>query len=38
LGVEQGPLQVAVIFALGYRLGEQTPQLRLPADQVISYR
>jgi len=38
LGLEQGPLQVAVIFALGYRLGEQTSQLRLPAEQVISYR
>lgn len=38
LEVDTDHYQVAVIFALGYRLGEQTPQLRLDYDEVVEYR
>jgi nitroreductase len=38
LDVDTDQYQVAVVFALGYRLGEQTPRLRLDYDEVVEYR
>jgi nitroreductase len=38
LEVDTDQYQVAVVFALGYRLGDQTPQLRLDYDEVVEYR
>ncbi len=37
LDLENG-LEVAVIVALGYRAGEQTPRLRLDSSEVIEYK
>jgi len=38
LQLDTDELQVAVIFALGYRAGEQTPRLRLDPEEVVEYR
>jgi len=38
LGIDGKQFQVAVVFAVGYRLGEQTPQLRADASEIIEYR
>lgn len=38
LGIDTEQYEVAVIFALGYRKGEQTPQLRLSFDEIVEYR
>ena len=38
LGIDEGPQQVAVIVAFGYRAGEQSPQRRLGTEQVVEYR
>jgi len=38
LDLDTQQYQVAVVFALGYRAGEQTPQLRAQSDEVIEYR
>lgn len=37
LGIDPSQYQVAVIFALGYRAGEQTPRLRFNAEDVVEY-
>lgn len=37
LEIDTSQYQVAVIFALGYRAGEQTPRLRLNRSEVIEY-
>ncbi|MES9936493.1 MAG: NAD(P)H-dependent oxidoreductase [Sedimenticola sp.] len=37
LDIDTGRYQVAVIFALGYRAGEQTPRLRADHDDVVEY-
>lgn len=38
LDFDKNEYQVAVIFALGYRAGDQTPRLRHDFDQVVEYR
>lgn len=37
LGLDPLQFQVAVVFALGYRAGEQTPRLRSDAEEIIEY-
>ena len=38
LGINTGEFEVAVIFALGYRAGEQTPRLRTDYEQIVEFR
>ena len=38
LAINTEQFEVAVIVALGYRLGEQTPRLRFSFDEVVEYR
>ncbi|MEA3291769.1 MAG: NAD(P)H-dependent oxidoreductase [Pseudomonadota bacterium] len=38
LEIDTGQFEVAVIMALGYRAGEQSPRLRLRFDEVVEYR
>lgn len=38
LEVDTSQFQVAVVFALGYRAGEQTPRLRLSFEDIVEYR
>lgn len=38
LNIDTSQYEVAVIFALGYRLKEQTPRYRLTFDEVVEYR
>lgn len=38
LGIDTGELQVAVLLALGYRAGEQTPRLRSDISSLVEYR
>ncbi len=38
LGLPDDDFQVAVLVALGYRAGEQTPRFRHPFDQVAEFR
>jgi len=38
LDVDGKQFEAAVVFALGYRAGEQTPQLRSDAVEIIEYR
>lgn len=38
LDIDGEQFEVAVIFAIGYRAGEQTPQLRESAEEIIEYR
>ncbi|MCP3667581.1 MAG: NAD(P)H-dependent oxidoreductase [Gammaproteobacteria bacterium] len=38
LEIDTDHYQIAVIFALGYRAGDQTPRLRLDSSEVIEYR
>jgi nitroreductase len=38
LDIDGEQFEVAVIFTLGYRAGEQTPQLRSDASEIIEYR
>ena len=38
LGLDSSRLEVAVIFTLGYRAGEQTPRLRSGFNEIIEYR
>jgi len=37
LGLDTSKYQVAVIVPFGYRLNEQSTQLRLPADEVVEF-
>ncbi len=38
LNIDKKKVEVAVLVALGYRLGEQTPRLRHPEETLILYR
>jgi len=38
LELDTARLEVAVIFALGYRAGEQTPRLRSSFNEIVEYR
>lgn len=38
LGIDTDQFEVAVIFALGYRAGEQTSRRRFGFDEVVEYR
>ncbi len=38
LGIDTSQYEVAVLLALGYRAGEQTPQLRSDFAEVVEYR
>jgi hypothetical protein len=38
LDIDTSQYQVAVVFALGYRAGEQTARLRQGLDQIVEYR
>ncbi|MCG8427855.1 MAG: NAD(P)H-dependent oxidoreductase, partial [Chromatiales bacterium] len=38
LDIDTDNYQVAVIFALGYRAGDQTPRLRHSLDEMVEYR
>ncbi len=38
LQIDTNHYQVAVIFALGYRAGEQTPRYRTDSSEIIEYR
>ncbi|PLY12275.1 MAG: NAD(P)H-dependent oxidoreductase [Sedimenticola sp.] len=38
LDIDTSQYQVAVVFALGYRAGEQTARLRQGFDQIVEYR
>ncbi len=38
LGLPDGDFQIAVLVALGYRAGEQTPRFRHAFDEIVEYR
>jgi nitroreductase len=37
LGLDTGKWQVSVVLPLGYRINEQSTQLRLPFDEVVEF-